>query len=172
MKFLCDAMLAHIGKRLREAGYDTRIDRGLISDYELVLLALEENRWFLTCDHSIQEIRLAKPILLHQASRREEDWASYLGLLLGVNWLHAPFSRCLECNWLLQSPSPEALELVPPAVKAEGLELRQCPECHKIYWEGSHVRSMRQQLEKLESYSSAQKSSGGMIPFLYSSNHC
>lgn len=166
MKFLCDAMLAHIGKRLREAGYDTRIDRGLISDYELVLLAQEEGRWLLTCDHSIQEIRIARPILIHRPSRKEEDWAAYLGLLLGVNWLSAPFSRCLECNSLLGLPSPDALEMVPATVKQEGLPLRQCPDCHKIFWEGSHVKNMRVQLEHLESYSSAQKSSGGISPFL------
>lgn len=162
MKFLCDAMLAHIGKRLREAGYDTRIDRGLISDYEMVLLALEEKRWLLTCDHSIQEIRLARPVLLHMPSRKEEDWAGYLGLLLGVNWLNAPFSRCLECNSPLDRPTAEARDAAPDFVKQEGLALLQCPECHKVFWEGSHVRSMRAQLERLESYSSAQKSSGGI----------
>jgi uncharacterized protein with PIN domain len=166
MKFLCDAMLAHIGKRLREAGYDTRIDRGLISDYELVLLALEESRWLLTCDHSIQEIRIARPVVIHRPSQKEEEWASYLGLLLGVNWLKDPFSRCLECNSPLDRPSPDSLEMVPESVKQEGLALLQCPECHKIFWEGSHVRSMRAQLERLESYSSAQKSSGGITPFL------
>lgn len=168
MKFLCDAMLAHIGKRLREAGYDTRIDRGLICDYELVLLALEEGRWLLTCDQSIQEIRIARPALVHLPSQKEEDWAGYLGLLLGVNWLNAPFSLCLECNQPLSPLSPEASQsdMVPEFAKREGMALLQCPSCHKVFWEGSHAKNMRAQLERLESYSSAQKSSGGMVPFL------
>lgn len=164
MKFLCDAMLAHVGKLLREAGYDTRIDRGLISDFELVVLALEEGRWLLTCDHTIREIKGARHILIHLSGQGEEEWARYLACKLGVNWLYAPLTRCLECNCLLSPAGADATELVPDSVKQEGLPLLQCPECHKVFWEGNHAKRMRAHLEFLNS--SSRKSPGGMPPCL------
>lgn len=146
MRFLCDAMLADIGKRLRMAGYDTRIDEGLIGDYELVLLAREEGRWLLTRDRSIREIKEARPLLVYLASQKREDWIRHLTAELGVNWLFAPMSRCLECNCLLKPAGPEARELAPDSVREEGRMLWECPECRKVYWEGSHARNMRKAL--------------------------
>jgi hypothetical protein len=58
-----------------------------------------------------------------------------------------PFSRCLECNALLD-PVPKAAILH----RLEPLTIRHfdtfciCRPCDKIYWTGSHVDRMRQVL--------------------------
>jgi uncharacterized protein with PIN domain len=148
-------MLAHIGRRLREAGYDTRIDGGSLTDTELVRLARAEKRWLLSCDGRIAEIKESRAILAVLPSGREEDWARRLRKL-GVDWLHAPFTRCLECNRELEVAPAEARALVPEPVRREGLPLCACPQCHRLFWEGSHVRRMRERLGALDRQSRNQ----------------
>ncbi|MGZ9112901.1 MAG: Mut7-C RNAse domain-containing protein [Rhodoplanes sp.] len=59
LRFLCDEMLAGLGRWLRIAGYDTAIaDRGR-RDRELVEQAHAEQRILLTRDRRLVEIRRA-----------------------------------------------------------------------------------------------------------------
>ncbi len=149
MKFLCDAMLGHIGRKLRMAGYDTLIDRGELSDAQLLDIAARESRNFLTCDRKIQDIRAHKHWLVFLPQSDERIWVRYLTQELGVNWLQAPFTRCIECNYPLQGMPPEALRRLPFDVQQKGERGLYCPTCNKVYWEGSHVERMRKQLQQL-----------------------
>ena len=150
MKFLCDSMLAHIGRRLRMAGYDTVIAKGGESDHELVLRAREENRTLLSGDRQMRERKAAKSVLVFLPGNEEESWVRHLSQVLGVDWLHAPFTRCLECNLILESPPSEKISELPEPIKQQGFSFRYCPGCDKIFWEGGHVQRMRERLQKLQ----------------------
>ena len=141
-------MLGHIGKLLRSAGYDTRIDKGLLRDSDLVSLAKSEGRIFLTCDHEIPS-RNEGTQVLYLPENSEAAWTKLLFDKAHVNWLHAPFSRCLDCNSDLQNATGAELDRVPENVRREGKRALYCPTCDKVYWDGSHVTRMRTHLDEL-----------------------
>lgn len=147
MKFLCDAMLGHLGRRLRAAGYDTRIAHGTHRDREFVALARAERRFFLTCDRHIHEIKGADSVLVYLPENSEAAWTAYLTTKFGVDWLHAAFTRCLDCNSLLE-PAPSELRAIIPE-DSRHLPAFYCPNCRKVFWEGSHTREMRRKLGAL-----------------------
>jgi uncharacterized protein len=151
MKFLCDAMLAHLGRSLRMAGYDTEIASGAHSDFELVEKARSEGRLLLTCDRQMLERKAAEGVVFYRSSNDEESWARFLAKELGLSWLHAPFTRCLDCNRPLEAASPDELAKLPESIK--GQPLKRCPGCKKIFWEGGHVERMRKQLSDLQALS-------------------
>lgn len=132
MKFICDEMLAHLGKWLRAAGYDTIIVSGL-KDEEISILAHKENRYLLTRDHDF----LDKDHVIYLADSDIEAWVKELNRRFQLNWLFKPFSRCLECNTVL--------------IPAEDTNFLYCPHCKKTYWEGSHTKDMHSKLQEYNS---------------------
>lgn len=148
MKFLCDAMLAHIGRRLRLAGYDTYIDDGLRPDRDLLEQANHEGRFLLTCDHQIRQHRNSNAVL-YLPNNDEHSWARKLTQVLGVSWTHAPFSRCLRCNTEIRVATPAERDRLPENVRLEGQEGYYCESCDKVFWNGSHVERMRRKLVEL-----------------------
>ena len=63
-------------------------------------------------------------------------------------WSESVFSRCMLCNIPLAPVSrQEASSRVPPYVLQHQRGFMQCLACRRIYWEGSHVARMRQQLQ-------------------------
>lgn len=52
---------------------------------------------------------------------------------LGIDWQHAPFTRCLVDNPLLTAAEPHHVERVPPTSHALASPLRICPTCGRLY---------------------------------------
>ncbi|MHA1154355.1 MAG: Mut7-C RNAse domain-containing protein, partial [Alphaproteobacteria bacterium] len=73
--------------------------------------------------------------------------ARRLSANLGLDWLYAPFTRCLLDNTVLRPASARERRALP--AKARGLDgpVTACPDCARLYWPGSHVRRMRARLE-------------------------
>ena len=65
-----------------------------------------------------------------------------------MDWLHAPFTRCLVDNTLLKPAGEADLLRIPDESRALPGPFRVCPRCGRVYWPGSHVRRMRRQLER------------------------
>jgi uncharacterized protein len=61
-----------------------------------------------------------------------------------------PFSRCGVCNTALRRiPRVAAFGEVPDFVFETMTDFRQCPECRKIYWPGTHKGRMLERLHSL-----------------------
>lgn len=148
LTFLCDEMLAGLGRWLRVAGYDTEIATGGRSDRDLLAQACAEGRWLLTRDRGLLQHRGAPGIVIVLESNGLTQWARELGRRLDVNWLHRPFSRCTVCNTVLIAAESRHRAHAPPHVKPEA-PLHHCPRCRRLYWQGGHVRRMRRQLEDM-----------------------
>ena len=147
MRFLCDRMLASLGRWLRIAGYDTLIVDSDIEDSQILDTALKEKRRLLTRDRHFSESSPKDSVLFLKGNSIEE-WVKELNAALPMNWLHSPFSRCLLCNGALSVPDETLIqEMAPEAVRSQTKEFWACEQCHKLYWEGSHTKQMRQQLE-------------------------
>ena len=53
------------------------------------------------------------------------------------------FSRCLECNTLLEEVDKEAVfEKVPPYVYLTQERFAMCASCGRVYWRGTHTDEM------------------------------
>ena len=119
-------MLAHVGRQLRAAGYDTWIEDGRRSENELLEDAIRFDRIILTCSRKLE----GRHGVIRLKSSDKFEWARVLKL----NWLMATFTRCLACNTQLVAASQDLLE---------------CRTCDRRYWHGSHTIRMRKTLEDL-----------------------
>ncbi len=148
MRLLCDEMLTGIGRWLRVAGYDTLIARSGTLDADLLTLARAESRILLTCDRKLRYLSGHDPGVVILRSEEPNAAARELRTRLGIDWLHAPFSRCLVDNAVLRPASERELASVPDTARRNDEAVTACPECGRIYWPGSHVRRMRAKLER------------------------
>lgn len=140
-------MLAQLGKWLRAAGYDTLVAQDRAGDRRLLEYAIKDGRRLITRDHKLTEFRDAPGCVLLLEGNGLSAWVPVLTRTLNIDWLHRPFSRCLLCNTELVPGPPGADERIPDQSRVHAQQLRYCPQCDKVYWDGSHVQRMRNQLE-------------------------
>lgn len=145
-KLLCDEMLARLGRWLRAAGYDTAIAEGGTPDAVLIAQARAEGRILITRDrHLASHVGAAMKLWLLHATAIEEQ-ARELRDQYAIDWMRAPFTRCLVDNTMLIMAPAERAALVPPQSRDAGGPLRECPSCGRLYWPGGHVRRMMSRL--------------------------
>lgn len=147
MKLLCDQMLVRLGRWLRAAGYDTEIVTESIKDEQILLQARQQNRILITRDSYFEQISQMQDEVVFLHANEVSDCIQELTLKLKINWLLAPFTRCLMCNAQLVTPPPSQKQ-VPDDVLKTSEQLWYCPRCDKVYWHGSHTKRMLSQLEK------------------------
>ena len=144
-RFLCDEMLRGLGRWLRAAGYDTVMGRRW-AYRALAVRCAEEDRVLLTKDRQLAAtVSGIAPVVLLPGNGIDEA-ARPLRIALGIDWQHAPFTRCLADNRLLEAAPPCSVTQVPDGSRAAGGPLQVCPECGRLYWPGGVVRRMQQRL--------------------------
>lgn len=117
---------------LRAAGYDAAQPEAGADDREIMRQAVREGRLLITSDRGFLERRGAEEHVFYLEHASLDEQARALREALGIDWLRAPFSRCMVCN--------------EPLVEAEEDDKRLCLACDRLYWEGSHVTRMRERL--------------------------
>ncbi len=147
MNFLCDEMLHALGRWLRAAGYDVVIAAQARPDHEILAQAIDEDRVLLTRDRSFPAAPTANSgqVLLLKSNGLEAN-VRELMQIIPVNWLLAPFTRCLECNTPLVAADHSAMARIPQEFRAVPGGNYYCPRCDKVYWNGGHAARMRQRL--------------------------
>jgi uncharacterized protein with PIN domain len=148
--FLCDEMLRGIGRWLRVAGYDTAIAGDGMTDGDLLELAGAEGRVVLTCDRKLARLASTGLPVVTLTSEGLDGAARELSQRLRIDWLHAPFSRCLVDNARLEPAGAADLARIPEQARLGPGPIVVCPACRRVYWPGSHVRRMRARLERLQ----------------------
>jgi uncharacterized protein len=144
-RLLCDEMLRRLGSWLRAAGYDTEIAGNGMPDREVLRLCAEEARTLVTRDRSLAgRARWSGRVLLLTSDAIPEQAAVLRAA--GIDWLHAPFTRCLIDNTPLAPASETDAERIPSSSRALPGPLRTCPACRRVYWPGSHLRRMERVL--------------------------
>lgn len=158
MKFLCDEMMKRLARWLRAAGYDAVVAPDGTPDSELLRRARRERRLLITRDRKLLEHRDAAGVVVLVEGNSTEDNAAALASRIPINWLHAPFSRCLVCNVALDQARITPAAEIPGKVRERGLPIWTCPRCQRLYWEGSHVRRMRDRLRGWQKAAGAMQS--------------
>ena len=148
LRFICDEQLGRLAKWLRLQGFDTLFECP-IPDSRLIQLAQNEKRVLLTRDQHIAAKTLWEKVVWIQQTL-------YGRQLRELNEkLHLPpgkiFTRCLECNVLIENVSKKGIEgQVPDTVYEQHARFYKCPSCRKIFWRGSHVKASEDRLKKLK----------------------
>ena len=141
-------MLARVGRWLRAAGYDTATPQPGTADRTLLDAAVAEDRTVLTRDRALAGRRGAagRVVVLHaegfDATARELRWR------LGIDWLSAPFTRCVVDNAILQPCAPAQQQAMPADARLRGDPCAACPDCGRIYWSGGHHQRMLARLQR------------------------
>jgi uncharacterized protein with PIN domain len=67
-----------------------------------------------------------------------------------LNPHHNPFGLCLECNHSLEMINKDNVrDRLPPYVYQIQSQYVECPDCRRIYWQGTHWQAMVKKLEGL-----------------------
>ena len=154
LRFLLDVHLGRLAAYLRMAGLDA-LYGNRATDAELADNVAREGRVLLTRDRYLLMrtavergywVRSTEPKQQLLEVVRRFDLASAL----------QPFTRCLECNTLLEEAHRESvIARLPTKVKQKDV-FRVCPSCQHIYWEGSHHERMSQLLRWVKANVSAR----------------
>ena len=156
MKFLVDRMLGKLVKGLRMLGYDTLYYRGE-DPYQLIQKARQESRVILTRNTKLIPKRSENQII---QVRKDNPFLQLKELIQkGLISLdeESLFSRCLLCNILLNEMPPEEAEgKVPNFIFYQQKKFFKCPQCLRIYWQGSHQDNMQRKVEELKQSTKSQ----------------
>jgi uncharacterized protein with PIN domain len=140
-RFVADGHLGRLSRYLRMLGLDTAWQRDAC-DEEIARVAATQDRIVLTRDRGL----LKRRIVAHGYYVRELEPRRQLSEVVRRFDLArsiAPFARCLRCNALLEAARKEDVGSgLPPRVRERHDEFRRCPSCGRVYWAGSHRRSM------------------------------
>lgn len=146
-RFLCDEMLIRLARWLRTAGYDTAVLRAGTSDMDLMSYARAQKRVLLTRDRKFLERRHADASVFLIVSTDVEEQVKDVTKRFRINWLKAPFTRCLVDNALVRPVKRDQITHPPKFDREMTGPYTCCPACGRFYWIGSHARRMRGQLE-------------------------
>jgi uncharacterized protein with PIN domain len=142
--FIADQNVGKLARLLRMIGYDASVFNG--DDDQMVKVALLQRRIVLTRDTEIIKRRIVSSGDLRVILIEDEDPDQQVVQVIREADLAVsfkPFSRCLDCNSTLESRLKRELkEKVPAYVYKTQSYFKECPECHNIYWPGSHWEAM------------------------------
>ncbi|HVN49135.1 MAG TPA: Mut7-C RNAse domain-containing protein [Bacteroidota bacterium] len=142
-KFVLDVHLGKLANHLRMLGFDT-LYRNDYTDDLLCQISLREHRTLLSKDRSLIETKS----LTHAYFVKNKN--PRLQLLEVLNRfqllsLASPFTRCIECNTILQPiEMKQILFRLPAPVKEWCTEYQWCSVCDRIYWKGTHFKKMQE----------------------------
>lgn len=140
-RFLLDAHLGRLARYLRMLGFDA-LYRNDCADHELAALSARERRILLTRDTGL----LKHGIVTHgywlrstEARRQLVEVVRRFDLWRQM----APFTRCMRCNAPLAPAPAEAVASAPPEARRRHRRFWRCPDCGRLYWQGSHYQRMQ-----------------------------
>ena len=150
MGFIVDSMLGDIARWLRMLGYDTLYSRRF-EDWRIIKVAEKEGRIIVTRDRALfirARKRGLKAILVDLG--KIENQIAEIAIKAGIELNFNPSrTRCPYCNTkLVRLGKAEALSLLPAKIVSAYDDFWRCPKCGRIYWQGSHWRTINEVLKR------------------------
>jgi uncharacterized protein len=147
-RFLADRMVGRLGKWLRIVGYDTAYLPHL-SPQELLREGRRQGRALLTRDTRLLREKDAPPLIFI----RDDHFREQLKQVMQechLTPMTLLFSRCSECNQMLEAVAKERIQdQVPEYVWQTQETFHRCPECHRIYWGATHKLRVLAELRRI-----------------------
>ena len=142
VRFVVDGHLGTLARRLRLLGFDALFEPGW-SDAELAEISARERRILLTRDRGL----LKRSAVTHGLFVRGDDPDDQIVDIvrrLQLSTRLRPFTLCTVCNAELHPVDKEEVrDRLPPRTQVEFDHFVECPDCRRVYWEGSHHEQLR-----------------------------
>ncbi|AEH23375.1 protein of unknown function DUF82 [Thermodesulfobacterium geofontis OPF15] len=147
MEFFLEAGLKGLNKWLRFFGYKTQVCENKI-DKEIILK--HKDKIFLITSPSTAKL-LEKAGIKYLLLPRESLKAQLTVLVHKLNLnTELKLNLCSICGEELISVKKEDFkELIPLKVYQFYNEFNYCPKCKKLYWEGDHIKRLKERLKNL-----------------------
>ena len=151
-RFVADAMLGSLARKLRALGFDSSYYREG-EDSGIIAIARREGRWILTSDRSLASVASSdgvRAVLLEGKS----DGARLREIADASSRWELPLVRgdslCSKCGSGLQAVSrKDILGIVPLSVQVHHRNFYKCVGCGQVYWHGSHWKKLRSLARRL-----------------------
>lgn len=145
MKFFVDHMLGRLCRWVRIMGFDAEYASIDMNDAGIVEVCAQSDRTLLTRDKTLSK-RVSDSVLIESQDHREQ-------VRQFVSIFHPDpvklFSRCTECNGVLQRVNVTPDLGLPSGVEARFKSVFRCPSCGKLYWEGDHYHNILRSLSEM-----------------------
>jgi len=146
-KFLADENVGKLGRWLRVLGYDA-VCYSLPSDAEIAARALKEGRIILTRDSDFLEKKMVERCVHLESINTGEQLRQVISELNLTPTEDKIFTRCVECNVPIeQIGKSEICSKVPTYVYQTQEIFYRCPDCEKIFWNGTHVENVKDKMK-------------------------
>lgn len=148
MKFLVTKELGRLAKWLRILGYDT-IYFTEENKSSLIISALREDRIILTRNRKLPSAKGIKFLYIRRDLVREQisQVIEELRLPLDEDLM---FCRCIICNEILNEiPKDKVKDRVAEYVFKTQEDFFTCPNCQRIYWQGTHWGNVQKIIKEL-----------------------
>jgi len=148
MKFILTRELGRLSKWLRILGYDT-IYFTEENKSRLVIYALREDRIILTRNRRISP-KGVRVLQIKNDSVREQISQVIKELNLSLDE-DSMFSRCIICNeHLFEISKDKVKDKIPEYVFKTNEDFFTCPNCQRIYWQGTHWGNVKSTLKEIK----------------------
>lgn len=147
-RFVVDVNLGRLARYLRLLGFDC-LYRNDFDDAAIAGIAYAEGRVVLTRDRTL----LRRKAIVYGYYVREVQPKKQAVVVLqrfGLSRRIAPFSRCTYCNGSLQKIDKASVDhRLEPLTRKYYQDFLICPDCARVYWQGSHLARAEQLLREL-----------------------
>jgi hypothetical protein len=149
-RFVADTHLGKLARHLRIAGFDCLWENDF-ADEEIVAYSVAQKRIILTRDLGILKRQAVERGHFVRATESGAQLREVVRAFQLENRLR-PFTRCRACNVELRGIAKESVaERLPPEVRLRFDRFTECPQCRRVFWQGTHyerlVRLLRRTVE-------------------------
>ncbi len=145
-RFIADAMLGSLSRKLRALGFDTAYYKSG-DDSGMLGRAASEGRIILTSDRHLADRAVAKGLdVIHLSGDNDGDRMSAIARTARESGLRLVRGDplCSLCGGELEAlRRKEVLGHVPPSVERRHRLFWRCKSCGHLYWRGSHWKKLR-----------------------------
>jgi uncharacterized protein with PIN domain len=146
MKFVLTKELGRLAKWLRILGFDTEYYQQS-NVGSLIIQALREERIIISRNHHLPQGRGINIVCL-SSEKIAEQLNELLNLLKLKPEPDMMFSRCTICNLELKPiDKPMVKDKVPEYVFQTQEVFVRCPQCSRVYWQGTHWGNVEKALK-------------------------
>lgn len=146
--FILDVHLGRLAKYLRLCGFDTLFS-AFFEDREIIETARLEKRIILTRDRLLLKAAGDTEGYQVKSQYHDEQLREVFERYRLKNHVKL-FARCISCNAILEEVRKEEIaDRLLADTRRYFSSFRRCPQCDRIYWEGSHFDNMKKSLAPL-----------------------
>ena len=148
-RFAAERTLGKLARWLRLLGFDTVFENEI--EGNCFLKRIKPGTILLTRTRQAQETLSASQRFVFIESNDTSSQLRQVVDELGIERHDIrPFSRCLNCNVIIESIDKyEICGQVPDYIWENNKSFQFCPECNRIYWPGSHTERSLERIREI-----------------------